>query len=430
MDLPVQEKERLSPLDVLRGIAVLGILLINIREFSLPPHYAEGWKTDPQSLNFWVRNALLILVEGKMRALFSLLFGASILLFTYQKKQATSLFYKKMLVLLLLGLVDAHVFLWVNDMLFLYSICGMLVYLFRNVKPIYLSLGVPLLLIVGFVSNSLFMLNAKDTRRAYLEALAVQAKGEMLRPDHIRALEKWRNIEMHLIPNEADSKRKTVQYKGSYAEVASHVRNQAIKRESSFLPYTLPDPIAFMFLGMALFKWGYFTTWSNRRHKKVLFWGLAIGLPLSVLNALYAYHYFPDYARMLHYVETRGIDWSYLIYEIQRICLCMSLVSGFYLLYQRGALRVSFTTLQQVGRLSLSNYLGQSLILGTVFYGYGLNFYNEWAYVEVLLFVPIVWLFQIIFSTLWLRYFLLGPAEWLWRCLTYGRILPIKRKSR
>jgi uncharacterized protein len=430
MDGPVKEEERLYPLDILRGIAVLGILLVNIREFSLPPHYAEAWKADPNTLNFWVRNTILILIEGKMRALFSLVFGAGKLLFTYQKKHSTPLFYRRMLVLLLIGLVDAHLFLWVNDMLFMYSICGMLVYLFRNIKPIYLSLGVPLLVIVGFISNSLFMLNAKDTRRAYLDALHVQSKGEVLRADHIRALEKWRNIEVHLIPNEADSRMKTQKYKGTYAEVASHVRKQAFKQESSFLLYTLPDPVAFMLLGMALFKWGYFTSWSNLRHRKVLYWGLILGLPLAIFNAVYAHHFFPNYDSMLRFLETRGVNWTYLSYELQRICLTLALVSGFYLLYRQRSLTLTLPLLQNIGRLSLSNYLGQSLICAAVFYGFGLNFYNEWKYGEVLLFVPLVWLFQIIFSTLWLHHFLAGPAEWLWRCLTYGKILAIRRKSR
>ncbi len=430
MDLPVNEKERLVPLDILRGIAVLGILLFNIREFSLPPHYAEAWKADPETLNFWLRNGILLLVEGKMRALFSLLFGASILLFTYQKRETTPLFYRRMIVLMLFGLLDAHLLLWVNDMLFLYSLCGMIVYVFRHVKPIYLSLAVPFLVILGFINNSLFMLSAKDTRRAYLEAQEVLARGEMLRADQIHALEKWRNIEVHLIPNSADSERKTQLYKGSYTELASHVREQALKHETTFLPYTLPDPVAFMLLGMALFKWGYFTTWSNRRHGKVLGWGLLIGLALGLFNVLYAYRYFPNYESLVHFIETRGIDWSYLSYELHRICLTLAVVSGFYLLYRKCNFSISFSALQNVGRLSLSNYLGQSLICGTVFYGFGLNFYKEWAYTEVLLFVPLVWLSQIIFSTLWLRYFRMGPAEWIWRCLSYRTILPLKRKSR
>src|SRR5205823_8227043 len=151
---PVADAQRLRLLDALRGVALLGILLMNIPGFAMPNYFSESFKSDPASVNFWLNAVITVFFEGKMRALFGIIFGAGVLLFVTKKEQTgrpvTGLFYRRMAWLVVFGLIHAHLILWIGDILYLYGICGMLVYLFRNVRPAYLVLGVPLVAIADF----------------------------------------------------------------------------------------------------------------------------------------------------------------------------------------------------------------------------------------------------------------------------------------
>src|SRR5689334_15543463 len=157
---PVSEAERLRLIDALRGVALLGILLMNIPGFSMPDYFSESFKSDPTNVNFWVSAVISVVFEGKMRALFGMIFGAGVLLFVSKKERTgrsvTGLFYRRMFWLILFGLIHAHLILWIGDILYLYGICGMVVYLFRNVNPRYLVLGVPLVAAFDFTAGTLF----------------------------------------------------------------------------------------------------------------------------------------------------------------------------------------------------------------------------------------------------------------------------------
>src|SRR4029077_4428830 len=138
--------------DALRGVALLGILLMNIPVFALGQYFSESFRSDPTNVNFWVSGSISVFFEGKMRALFGMLFGAGVVLFVSKKEQTgkpvTGLFYRRMFWLILFGLIHAHLILWIGDILYLYGFCGMIVYLFRNVRPTWLVLGVPLVAVV------------------------------------------------------------------------------------------------------------------------------------------------------------------------------------------------------------------------------------------------------------------------------------------
>ena len=173
---PVSDAERLRLIDALRGVALLGILLMNIPGFAMPNYFSESFRSDPTNVNFWVTAVISVVFEGKMRALFGMIFGAGVLLFVSKKEQTgksvTGLFYRRMFWLVLFGLIHAHLILWIGDILYLYGFCGMLVYLFRNVNPIYLVLGVPLVAVVDFTAGTLFYQHIRASRIAYVEASA------------------------------------------------------------------------------------------------------------------------------------------------------------------------------------------------------------------------------------------------------------------
>src|SRR5271166_1628287 len=364
---PVSETERLKLIDALRGVALLGILLMNIPGFAMPNYFSESFKSDPANVNFWVSAVISVFFEGKMRALFGMIFGAGVLLFVSKKEQAgrsvTGLFYRRMFWLVLFGLIHAHLILWIGDILYLYGFCGMLVYLCRKVKPIYLVLGVPLVAVFDFTAGTLFYQLIRDKRIAYVEASTFAAENKPLTQAQNDALAQWRELEKTLIPNREDAKDNTRKMKSDYATVASYLRPLAWKIETIFMPIAIWDSLALMLLGLALYQWGFLSgQWSNRDYGKVVAIGYGIGLPLAIYSFYHSYLYSPNLEASLRRMELVSIEWVGLIYPFQRIFLVMAHVAAIILLYKANYAQKLFRSLEAVGQMALTNYIMQSVI--------------------------------------------------------------------
>ncbi len=429
---PVSDAQRLRVLDALRGVALLGILLMNIPGFAMPDYFSESFKSDPKSINFWLNAVITVFFEGKMRALFGMVFGAGVLLFVAKKEQTgrpvTGLFYRRMIWLVLFGLIHAHLILWIGDILYLYGFCGMLVYLFRNVKPAYLVLAVPLVAVVNFTSGTLFYQGVRSARIAYVEASKAESEGQALTAAQTEALSRWRDIEKTLMPNREDAKENTRKMKSNYATVAGHLRPLAFKIQTLFLPIIIWDSLALMLLGLALYRWGFLSgNWAIRDYWKVLAIGYGIGLPLVCYSFYDDYLTRPNHEAMLSRMEIVPIDWVSLIYPFQRILLVMAHVSSIILLYKSRYVQPLFRRLEAVGQMALTNYIMQSVICTLVFFGYGLNYYAELDFYQLYFIVLAIWALQLIVSPLWLRFFFYGPLEWVWRSLTYWRRQSFRR---
>jgi uncharacterized protein len=431
---PVSDKERLKLIDALRGVALLGILLMNIPGFAMPERFSESFKSDPTNINFWLSAVISVGFEGKMRALFGMIFGAGVLLFVSKKEQAgrsvTALFYRRMFWLVLFGLIHAHLILWIGDILYLYGFCGMIVYLFRRVKPVYLAMAVPLVAVADFTTGTLFYQYVRNQRIAYVEASTVAAENKPLTESQQKAITQWRELEKTFLPNLEDAKENTRKMKSDYATVASRLRPLAWKVETIFLPIEIWDSLALMFLGLALYRWGFLSgQWSNRAYAQVAAIGYGIGLPLAAYSFYHSYIYSPNLEAKLRYMELVPIVWVRLIYPFQRIFLVMAHVSAIILLYKSGYVQRLFRRLEAVGQMALSNYIMHSAICTLFFFGYGLNFYGELDFYQIYFPVLAIWIIQLVISPIWLRYFLFGPLEWVWRSLTYWRIQPIVRHA-
>jgi uncharacterized protein len=429
---PVSEAQRVKLIDALRGVALLGILLMNMPGFAMPNYYSESFRSDPTNVNFWVSAVVSVVFEGKMRALFGMLFGAGVVLFVMNKEQAGRstawLFYRRMFWLALFGLIHAHLILWIGDILYLYGVCGMLVYPLRKIKPIYLAMGVPLVAVCDFTAGTLFYQYLRTARIAYVDASAVAARNEPLTEAQKDALEQWRTIEKTMMPNRADAKENTEKMKSDYATVAGHLRPLAWKLQTIFLPIEIWDSLALMLLGVALYQWGFLSgQWSNRAYGSVMALGYGIGLPLVIYSFYHRYLYHPNLEANLARMEAVPIEWVGLIYPFQRILLVLAHVAALILLYQSGIGRGLFRCLQAVGQMAFTNYIMHSVICTLIFFGYGLNYYAELEYYQIYFVVLAIWMVQLIVSPLWLRYFLFGPLEWLWRSLTYWRLQPLLR---
>ena len=431
---PVADAQRVRLLDALRGIALLGILLMNVPAFAMPNYSSEAYRSDPTSPNFWVNAVVTVVFEGKMRALFGMIFGAGVLLFVSKKEQAgksvTGLFYRRMGWLVLFGLIHAHLLLWIGDILYLYGLCGMLVYLFRNVRPAYLVLGVPLVAVADFSAGTLAYGYLRSARLGYVDATRAAADGTPLTPAQTAALAHWREIETTLIPNREDAKENTRKMKSGYATVAGYVRPLAFKFQTLFLPIAVWDSLALMLLGLALYRWGFLTGgWASRDYWRVLLVGYAVGLPLVCVSFYHDFRTHPNLEAALARMEAVPVEWVGLIYPFQRILLVLAHVSVVVLLYRAGAAGRLFRALEAVGQMAFTNYILQTVICTLVFFGYGLNYYGELEFYQIYFVALAVWAVQLAVSPLWLRYFRYGPLEWVWRSLTYWRRQPFRRGS-
>lgn len=432
---PVAENSRLTTIDMLRGFALLGILLMNIAGFSMADYSFEAFKNDPGNLNFWVLQFNSIFFEGKMRAMFGMVFGAGVLLFIANKNMKGSsvhaLYYRRMFWLLLFGLVHSHLILWTGEILYFYAVCGMILYLFRNVAAKYLVWAVPIVAVVSFVAGTLHYQEIRGKRLAYVEAAKAQAENRTLTAAQTNALADWREVEKTMIPSREDAKENTQKMKSDYATVAGFLRPLVWQWQTKYLIFEIWDSLALMLLGLALFKWGFLTgSWSRKDYWKVVKIGYGIGLPLVMYANYYNFHHFSTLEANLARMEQVSVNWIGLIYPFQRILIVMAHAAALILMFQSGFAQNLFRRLVAVGRMALTNYISHSVICTLFFFGYGLNFYGEFEFYQIYFVVLVIWVFQLIVSPIWLKHFQFGPLEWLWRSLTYWKLQPMRRETK
>jgi len=260
-------------------------------------------------------------------------------------------------------------------------------------------------------------------RSAYVEAVKTKADPQS------KAFTEWREIEKTMIPNREDAKENNQKMKGDYSTVAGYLRPLAFKGQTIYLPLEIWDSVALMFLGLALYRWGFFTgSWSNSTYWKILMIGYGLGLPLVSYSHYYGFKNYSTLEANLLVMERVAINWVSLIYPFQRILLVMAQASALILLYQAGIAKGLFSSLEAVGRMAFTNYIMHSLICTLLFFGYGLNYFAVLDFYQLYYLVLAIWVLQLITSPIWLRHFYFGPLEWLWRRFTYWKLQPFRRQ--
>jgi uncharacterized protein len=429
---PVSDTDRLPLIDILRGVALLGILLINIPGFAMPQYYSEAFRSNSGDGNFWLYAFISVFWEGKMRALFGMVFGAGVLLFTAKKeavgRPVTGLFYRRMFWLLVFGLIHAHLLLWEGDILYFYAICGMIIFLFRNMKARHLVWFVPVVAVLDFGIYATYYSQIRSQHIAYGEAVQARDSGAELTESQTTALTEWRELEKSIIPNREDAAENTRKMKGDYASVGSVVRPLAFRLETIYLPISIPDSVALMLFGMALLKWGFLGgKWSRRTYWRLVALGYGLGLPLVIFSFYHTTVHNPTMEAALAHMDTQPIPWVRMIYPFQRLLLVMAHASLVILIFQGGWLKSLGRRLAAVGQMAFTNYITHTIICSLVFFGYGLNYFAEMDYYQIFGVAIAIWIFQLIVSPWWLERFQFGPLEWLWRSLTYWKKQPFRR---
>lgn len=420
---PRGERERCDALDVVRGVAVLGILAMNVGVFAMPvAAYSNPTVLFPyEGLNratYWVVHTLF---EAKMMSLFSMLFGAGAVLYARKINGASAarvrwLWIRRMIWLLVIGLVHAYL-IWEGDILVSYALCGlMVVWWVRGLRPrtlivlsaVFLIVSIALSMWFGhwvYVNERPELLRARGWSEA---AIASYSEG-------------FAELRRELAPDQAELERQIAQRRGSYADLLPvRVRAAVAIQTHWFVWFIFWRATAMMLLGAALVKLGVLTgERSARWYGYLAAAGYAVGLPMVIGGIVYN--------------ESRQFEFSSFMYvgmqfnAVGSVPMALGHAGLVVALVKLGLLGALGRALAAVGRLALSNYLAESVLASVVFYGYGLGWVGRLDRFEQQLVVVGIWVILLVCSPLWLRWFQFGPAEWVWRSLTYRRVQPMRR---
>jgi uncharacterized protein len=430
---PVAAADRIKSIDTIRGFALLGILLMNIPGFGINWDYFYDVLNGPHNTKDYYTEAVVdVFFEGTMRGLFSMLFGAGMILFIQGKKElpdgptVAEYYYRRLLWLVVFGVINAYVLLWGGDILYFYGLCGMLLYVFRKTNPKWLLvLGFLCLAIITF-KGQLWWNETRVKRKAYTEAVKIEKENKKLTDEQKAAKEEWLNIEKNMKPDTAASNRHNRKMHSGYGTIFTYFipRNSGGETWGMY-NWAIWDCLGMMLVGMALFGWGFFSNkLSSSTYAMWLLIGYGIGIPIGI-------NMFNE-GRMVpltgfgNYVDTYRLD-HWALYDVRRVLLSVGHASLLMLIYRSRAVPWLMKALANVGQMAFTNYLMQSIICTWFFYGYGFGYYDKLKFHQIYYVVFAVWIFQIIFSAIWLRYFRFGPFEWLWRSLTYWKKQPMKK---
>ncbi|WP_445326791.1 DUF418 domain-containing protein [Sphingobium sp. AN558] len=402
-------------MDVLRGCAVMGILWMNVTAFAFPEAaYSNPVAAGPLSTGdilFWATG--FILFDGKMRGLFSLLFGASMLLLIDREEMAgrdgRRSHQVRMGWLFAFGLTH-YLLLWAGDILMTYAVVGVAALAFVRLEPLALVKRAFLAFAAHFLLCAIFVASL------YIWAHSASA------PDASSAT---KAAFMHFIAGMTDpaspaALAETAIYRGEFAGVVLHHLSGFPGQWLWTLMFSALDSLGFMLLGMAMLKAGFLTgRWDAAQYWRTARHCFLIGLP--PMAALAVWTIISGFAPL----TTIGIvlAWSFPL----RIPLTVGWAALILWLIARHRGSPLVTRLAATGRLALSNYLGTSLALAALFYGWCLGWFGTVRLAQLPLIIAAGWTTMLIWSPMWQRNFAMGPVEWLWRSLAAGQTQKIRK---
>lgn len=424
---PVQQNDRIEALDILRGIAVLGILLMNIVGFGLPwayenPTVAGGM--DPP--NYWAWAIPTMFFEGTMRGIFSLLFGASIVLLTDRMERSgagiktADVHFRRMLWMMLFGIIHWALLLWIGEILFAYSIGGLLLFVFRKMAPKLLLSIAGALLLTSVATSMLEHQSLLETSEAATTAEAAKMSGATLTKDQEDAITEWKDANAEFSPAAKDLEPIMEVHSGGYIDAVVGQFPMSYEFQWTHLPWWLIfDMVSFMMIGMALLGLGILSGGKSAAlYAAMMIGGYAIGLPLNYMEL----RIFDDSRFSL-----LGFSQASISYEISRLAMVVGHLGLFLSIIRSGWLKPVQHALAAVGQMALSNYIAQTLICTILFFGFGFGLFNQLERHELFYVVAAIWALELAWSPVWLRHFRFGPLEWLWRSLTYWERQPMRR---
>ncbi len=407
---------RYESLDAIRGVAVMGILAMNIVAFALPfaayINPVAGGPVGKADLAAWFFN--FVFIDSKMRGLFSMLFGASTLLVIERAeasgRSAAGSHYARMIWLAIFGLAHFY-FIWFGDILFLYAMCGLLLFAFRN-------LSVKALLIWALV----FFVVAIGLLGSAWIAFALAEAGKL--PPEVMAQMQSDLADMNadMGPGAASYAKDIAVHLGSYGSiVAEKLGAKAAEPFVQALMF-LWETMGLMLIGMALFKSRFLTgEWEPARYRKWTLTGFLVAIP--PLAALACYQYTQGFSAVSTFGASLSLSMPF------DVAMTIGWAALIMLLIRTAASDAVNARLAAAGRMAFTNYLVTSIVMTTIFYGYGLGLFGSIGRTALYLFCFGMWAAMLLWSKPWLDRFHYGPLEWLWRSLSRRQLQPMRKAA-
>ncbi|MBD58604.1 MAG: hypothetical protein CL808_00575 [Citromicrobium sp.] len=406
---------RLLSLDFTRGIAVMGILAANIVAFGQPFSaymWPGGFLTPHGETSDWLWVAQFILVDGKMRGLFTLLFGAGMFLFlekAWDRGQGRGLQARRLFWLLLFGLAHG-LFIWRGDILSLYALCGFICLAFVKWRPgTQLGIGLTVYLFGHLFYTGLF-------GWIFAAMSAGEQPGEP--PEAAQMREGFSQMKTYTVDDSAVES--AMISGGDYGGWVSHNLSEHAFDPLIAVLQSSVETIPLILIGMALYRWGLFD--GRISAKKQALWGtlgVLLGLAGSAAIALWTYAQGLDfYSTIFAFIGISGFA---------RLPFLLGL-AALLALWGPKATGWLGSRVSAAGRMAFSNYLGTSILMLFVFHGWALGLFGELTRPQLYGVMAVTWVLILLWSKPWLSVFRFGPLEWLWRCLTYGKLFAIRRE--
>jgi len=408
--------QRYATIDALRGFAVMGILLMNIAGFALPSgayfNPLGGGGTAPADIAVWAIN--FVLVDGKMRALFSILFGASTVI-VIERAEAAGLSGPKihaarMVTLALFG--AAHLLLvWPGDILLHYALVGMMALPFVLLEPRLHIRIAALLLLIQLVVDISFVAGFVSLRA---DALAPGANAATIASWHALA-------EGIGIGHPQQIAAEAARLHGPWLGFVADNLRQGVTGPIFLLAFNGPETLAYMLIGMAALRSGFLTGgWARRRYLRWGAIGYAVALPPTVALCWFCFRSGFDTLVTFGAATVGGIPFRPIL-ALADAALALAWLAG-----NDGPLARRITA---AGRTAFSNYLGTSLLMTLLFYGWGLGLFDRIERIWLYPIVIVAWAAMLLWSPAWLAHYRYGPFEWAWRSLARGRPQPMRRND-
>ncbi len=415
--------KRIESLDFVRGVALFGILLMNIVGMGLGPAYDNPTIAGgAEGINLWTWFVINVGFEGTQRALFSMLFGAGVILLSSRleasgRTDATDIYFRRNLWLIAFGLVNAWVLLFVGDILFYYGITALFLYAFRKLAGRTLLALSAAALVISAAWSGLAASNMLRLHDEYRTASAVSpaARNEQQKA----AIETWQEKSRAGPPPAEYAKMKTA-ITASYWSALQKFAPTITHFQSWNLYRYFLETFGTMMLGMALFRLGVLTLEvRTRTYLAMMIGGYAIGLTANIAEARWI---------MTHGFGALAYEQASISYDLSRLTMTMGHLGALMLFLRSGMLPWLRRSMAAVGRMALTNYLTHSVVSLVIFVLLG--YWGALERHQLYFIVFAIWAVQLVTSPAWLRHYRFGPVEWLWRYLTYGKAPPFRRKER